>query len=245
MGLFDFFGDIIGGIASAVVDTIDNVIDFFCGSVGSESSYKKEEADIYTTERLNEILITFTNDYLPQADDIEKKIILSIEQYYDDLIAEVQKINGRSKSISFRRLVSAKKNIRSMIKGSIRTPLEKRMSLSDKECLEILKMKQGQDKKKAMKQFVNKVLNEALDNLVCNIKQTLHDQTDEVKEQLDGILNSRQKEFSVLKKQYKALLDEKEQEEEKEKFYLKPMLTICASKIVQYLFELERVMKYE
>lgn len=245
MGFFDFLGDIVSSVVDGVVDAIDNVVNFFCGSVGSESSYKKEEADIYTTERLNEILISFTNDYLPQADDIEKTIIKDIVRYYDDLIAEVKKINKDSKQISLRRLVSAKRNIRNTIEGSIRTPLEKRMSLSDNECLTILKMKQGQDKQKAMKEFVNKVLNEALNNLVRNVKRTLHDQTDEVKEQLDGILSSRQKELSVLKEQYETLLNAKEKEEDKERICLKPALTITASKMVQNVFVLERVMKYE
>ena len=241
MGFFDFIGDIL----YEVIDAVDNVVNYTCGPAESEISYPKEEANIYTTERLNEILISFTNTYLPQVDDIEKKVIISIEKYYDDLLAEVQKTNKQSEKLPLRRLVSAKRNIRNMIEGSIRTPLEKRMSLSDNECLAILRMTPGQDKQEAMKKFVNKVSNEALDNLVCNVKQTIHDRTDEVEEQLDSILNSQKKEVSVLEKQYKTVLDEKEQEASKEKNYLKPTLIISASKMVQNVFALDSVIKYE
>ena len=231
MGFFDFLGSVV----DFVVDKAERVVDFFGDLFGGETSYEKETADVYTTERLNEILVSFTDEYLPQTSKIEFEVIKEIEKYYNDLISEVQKSNIKSEAYMQKKLKREKNEIRATILGSIRSPLEKRMSLSDRECLEILKMDSGTAKKKKMNQFVQKIIDEAFNNLVCNVEKSLREATEEVKECFENLLKDREEENAVMKNQYENLLNEKRKEVDKEKLYAEWLLTIRSLETIEQL----------
>lgn len=235
MGFFDFLGDMVGGIVSFVSDVATTVRDFFSDILGSEESYDKESADVYTTERLNEILISFTDTYFAKATEIEKKAVKEVGKYYDELSKAVTKINIQPEPLLFKRLKNQRKNIRELIMGSIKSPLEKRMSLSDRECLKILKMDSGNEKKLEMQKFVTKIINEALKNLVHRVKAALLNQTHEVEEYLVGLLKDRERGISVVKNQYEILLNQKTAEDEKEKLYIEWMMAIRSSEVIEKL----------
>ena len=58
-------GDTLG---SKTLSEIGRGIQNICAErIASEKSYDKREANIYTTDRLNEILVSFSEGYLQQA----------------------------------------------------------------------------------------------------------------------------------------------------------------------------------
>lgn len=99
MGLFSFIGDLIGKGVEFVGDIVEDVTgwdgisnagraiqDFCSEEISHESSYDKQSANVYTTERLNEILVTFSEKYLKHSVEIENQCIKCVENYCDSLI---------------------------------------------------------------------------------------------------------------------------------------------------------------
>ena len=157
MGLFGDFFRAVGRTVGRVVETVGDAIgsttisdlgwkiqDACAERVASEKSYDKKEANIYTTERLNEILVSFSEGYLQNATLLEKECIRLVEEYYDKLIGVIESAPGGTYSAAnLKALKNGKGRIPKTISGGIREPLAKRMSLDDTECLGILKMDAG------------------------------------------------------------------------------------------------------
>lgn len=95
-------------------------------------------------------------------------------------------------------LKHGKSRISKTITGGIKDPLAKRMSLDDSECLSILKMDSGTDKKQAMTNFTKKVIKEALNNLSKNVRAALTDQTEDIQDYLSGISEEQEKTMQAL-----------------------------------------------
>ena len=206
--------------------------------VASEKPYDKNEANIYTTDRLNEILVSFSEGYFQQATGIEKTCIRLVEDYYDRLIGIIESAPSSAHSAAnLRALKSGKSRIAKTITGGIKDPLAKRMSLDDAECLRILKMDAGSDKKMAMTRFTRKVIKEALDNLSKNVRISLNDQTEDIRDYLSGISEEQERAMQALKEHFDKMVKDNELEQsDKEKNCVQPLYLIdateCVSKIL-------------
>ncbi|MDD3140568.1 MAG: hypothetical protein PHX08_16585 [Lachnospiraceae bacterium] len=237
-------------IGSAIGRTVEKVGDFFgnerisnagrkiqdaCAEkISSEKSYDKREANIYTTDRLNEILVSFSEGYFQQATSIENSCIRIVEEYYDKLIAIIENAPGVTyNKANLKALKNGKKRIGKNIVGGIKDPLAKRMSIDDSECLAILRMDSGSEKKQAMTKFTQKVIREALNNLSKNVRETLNDQTDDIRDYLNNISEEQEKEMRTLKEHFGKLIRDNELEQsEKEKICVLPLLTLESSERV-------------
>lgn len=85
-------GDVIG--STTISDLGWKIQDACAEKVASEKSYDKKEANIYTTDRLNEILVSFSEGYLQNATFYEKECIRLVEEYYDKLIGIIENAPG-------------------------------------------------------------------------------------------------------------------------------------------------------
>lgn len=226
------FGDWIGS------ETISNIgcrIQDACSEkVASENSYDKSEANIYTTERLNTILVSFTSGYFKFATQVEKNCIRLVEDYYDKLIDIIENVPSDVHSkANLRALKSDKRRIAKTITGGIKDPLAKRMSLDDTECLKILKMDSGRKKGQAMSDFTNKVIKESLDNLSKSVRISLNDQTEDIKDYLNGIVEEQEREMKVLKEKFdKIVMDGDLEQGDKEKNCVQSLFVIDAAECV-------------
>lgn len=202
--------------------------------VSEEESYDKSAANIYTTERLNEILVSFSEGYFQQATSIEKTCIRLAENYYDKLIEIIENApDCANNAANLRVLKSGKKNITKTILGGIKEPLAKRMSLDDSECLSILRMESGVVKKQAMTRFTSKVINEALDNLSKKVRTALNEQTEDIQDYLYGISEEQEKAMQELKAHFDKMVKDSELEQcDQEKNCVTPMFIIEASDCV-------------
>lgn len=205
-------GDFIG---STTLSTFGQNIQNFCSEkIASEKSYDKREANIYTTDRLNEILVSFSEGYFQQASYIENSCISRVEEYYDKLISIIE--NTPSITYNNANLKSLKANrnrIAKSIAGGIKNPLAKRMSLDDLECLSILKMDSGLEKKNAMTKFTQKIIKDALNNLAKNVRESLNDQTEDIFDYLKNISEEQEKEMITLKNHVDKLVRDCELEQ--------------------------------
>lgn len=229
----DFFG-------SEKISNFGRSIQDKCAErIAEEKSYNKKEANIYTTDRLNEILISFSEGYFQQATVIERNCIRLVEDYYDKLIEIIEDApSSEHNAANLRALKSGKRRISKTINGGIKEPLSKRMSLDDSECLSILKMNPGNEKKQAMTRFTHKVIQEALNNLSKNVRTALNEQSDDIEDYLCGILEEQEKAMQALKEHFDKMVRDNELEQtDKEKNCIMPMYLIevseCINKIIK------------
>lgn len=245
-----FLGSIFRGIGNAIGRGIEKVGDFIgseglsnvgrgiqeaCAErVSSEKSYNKREANIYTTDRLNEILVSFSEGYFREATAIEKNCIGIVEEYYDKLIELIENTPSSAQNpANLRALRSEKRKIAKTVTGGIKEPLAKRMSLDDSECLRILKMDAGSEKKQAMTKFTRKVIKEALDNLSQSVRTALNEQSEDIQDYLGGISEEQEKAMQALKEHFdKMVKDDELEQSDKEKNCVTPLYLIDVSECV-------------
>lgn len=223
----------------AFIENVGRSIQDFCSEeISMEASYDSQAADIYSTKRLTEILVSFSDGYLDYADGIEETCIREVENCYDDFIQLLEQAmeEGANKA-GLKRLKSAKSRIRRTIKGSVRTPLARRMSLDDAECLRILEMDSGTEKRDAMKRFTQRVIREALKNTADQVRLSLDEQLEDIEEYLTGIQEEQQKGLSTLKEQYDAMVAKGDQEAtDREQECLEPMIVLEEIRLAEALF---------
>lgn len=247
MGIFKAMGRAIGRGVEKVGDFVGskkisqwgrNIQDKCTERVASEKSYDKREATIYTTERLNEILVSFSEGYFQQATQIENTCVKLVKDYYDTLIDIIENApGGVHSSANLRALRAAKSRISKTIMGGVKEPLAKRMSLDDAECLSILKMDAGLEKKQAMTRFTNKVIREALDNLARSVRISLEDCTEDIQDYLSEISEEQERAMQALKEHFDKMVRANTLEQsDKEKSCIQPLYLIdateCVSKIL-------------
>ena len=162
MGWFCSIGRAIGRgvetvgrvLGSSKIEKVGRDIQYACAErVARERSYEKETANIYSTDRLNEILISFSEGYYQQATAIENACIENVKNYYEDIIQLLEQASDTSKiDTNLKRLKREKSRIGAHIHGAIKDQLAKKMSLDNTQCLEILKMDAGEAKREAVRQ---------------------------------------------------------------------------------------------
>ena len=185
MGLIGWIGRQIGKGIEKIgwygISELGTAIQDICSEeVSKEGSYDKNVANVLTTERLNEILVSFSEKYLHHCEKLEEQCIEEVEDYCNALIDLLEESSEFTKDTSnLKRVKRNRSKIRTTIIGSLKEPLAKRMSLDDPECLKILKLDSGKEKEKAMKKFSKKIIRESLNNLAMKVTNVLQEQTEE------------------------------------------------------------------
>ena len=99
--------------------------------------------------------------------------------------------------------------------------------LDNTQCLEILKMDAGEEKRKAMTKFSQKIINEALDNLSKQVRRTLDEQMEWIEDYLANISEEQERAFSALKERYdKMLQDDYLEENNQERYCIEPLFLL-------------------
>lgn len=227
--MFDFFSNVIktlGKVAGMGIEKVGEICnltfleeagrflqDACSEQISKERSYDIEDASIYSTRRLTQILASFSDGYLQNAEAIEEACIKEVEKCYEGYIQFLEQAAGEGiNKAGLKRLKSAKTRIRRTIEGSIRNPLDRKMSLDDAECLKILKMDAGADKQKAMKRFTSRVIQAALENIAEQVRFSLDEQLEDIEDYLTGMQEEQKKGLKALKDQFDLMLSKGKQE---------------------------------
>lgn len=207
--------------------------------VARERSYEKDKANIYDTERLNEILVSFSEGYYQQATAYEEACIIRVNNYFDNIISLLEDGDASDKiknDVNLRRVKHSKSNIVKRINGAVKNPLAKRMSLDDAECLRILKMESGNAKKEAMTRFTQKIIGEALQNLSKQVREALDEQREWIEEYLVNLSEEQEKEFLNMQEQYTKMLESCTKEEKEREYHcITPLAVIKITETVDSL----------
>ena len=238
MGLFSWIGRGIGKLVEKAGDLVDSdtlrkvgrgIQELCSEKVANESSYDKQTANFHSTERLAEILAEFSKGLFDKGSSYEKFCIKNVEIFYNKLVEAIKSVpdfsqNSQAELIALR---NEGRRIKNSIDKSIVNHLSKRVSLDDRECLEILKMSSGEEKKQRFSSFTDKVIKEALDALADNVRNSLKDCIDGVCEYLQNVSERQEKELSQLRDSFKKMCRSNNMKaEEREKLCVTPMIII-------------------
>ncbi len=158
--------------------------------IGNTESYSSETAQIAETARIANTLTEFREKIEKKSDKIEQDVLLLSREYIDELIKELKKINnekyaGQRLNLNIESIERQNRKTEDIIHGHIKKHIQKRISMDDEQCLEILKMETGSNKEKKMTDFINLVLKESMEELSKKIKKVLTEQADNITEKIE------------------------------------------------------------
>lgn len=250
MGFFSSIGRAVGRVAGRVVEgvgklvhseTIQRVgrdIQDACrktaSDTGRQHEYDQDTATERETQRIADILSSFSLGLNSQAGSIEVMAQQTVEQYFDNLTAAIQGVMGNNAMV--RTLKSQKNIISSNIPGRLRDVLAKRVALTDSECSRILKMPAGTEKENEC--FGHKVIQEGLDALEKSVSKSLDTVSDMIAEELDGMAKQQKLDLENFAAQLQDVLKHQgDSTSDRENGMLAPAERLSVSEMVLDLLE--------
>ena len=100
-------------------------------------------------------------------------------------------------------------------------------------------MDAGREKQRAMADFSQKIINEAVDNLAGMVRESLKEQFEEIEDYLTDLCEEREKHAIAVKKQYDEMLTKNlEEEKSREESCLPASVTLKSVEMVEKLLSI-------
>lgn len=201
-----------------------------------EDPYEREKASMQETMRINATLTEFRLESETKSDNLENEIIKRARNGLDQFLDMLKKQNkktfaGRRLNLNISAIERDNREMEDMIHGFIKKRVMKEVSLDNQECLEVLKMEKGEEKRKAMKRFLDNVISTAITDLAEELKKVIRRQSenieDKVQVRIDEIevsLDDNLKKFDKIK----SLKETDSTELEAEKLELISVSSVCS-----------------
>lgn len=203
---------------------------------GASKEFDQATATLDQTAHMAEILSGFSTGLRAHGALIEQTARKYIEEYFDNLNSCIAEIFGRGKLL--RNLTLQKQLVLSSIDGSFNEVMTRRVSLSDTECLSILKLPKGLDKEKKMEAFENKVINEGLDQLCKKVKNSVESIRNETGDELNDIVHEKQNFLEDIAHQIEEVTKKRQSDaDDKESSILLPSQKLAASELLLNLVQ--------
>lgn len=186
-----------------------------------------KNSSITSMEEMSEILQGYKKGVHPKASRFEAKAIDMINLYFNDMLTEVKKNEAVFKLINEQELHSRQKQMTDQVHGFITDRVGQRLSLDNEECREIIKMPPSRNKEISMNLLSNKVLREAVDELIKKISSILTDQTNMITQAAEAAakrkIHEAERQESTFRRM-SASWDDKEMNQDKD--MLEPQLIL-------------------
>ena len=203
---------------------------------GASKEYDQDTATVDETARMAEILSGFSAGLREDGIRIEQTARENVEVYFDQLYAAMDTALGRKKAV--KSLILHKQIVLGSITGSFNEVLTRRVSLSDTECLDILKLPKGADKERKMEAFGKKVINEGLEKLCGNIKRSVETIRRETEDELSDIVQEHQRLLEEFSQQIEKVTKMRQSDmESQESSLLFPAQKLMASELLLELVQ--------
>lgn len=166
--------------------------------VSQTRSYDQNTATVDETEQIAEMLSKFSRSLNAQASDLENAARQRVERFFDSIIGVM---DGLIEGPIIRNLKAQKELVGSSVNGKLLRVLSVRVSLSDPECISILKLASGSGKQQKMEHFGKKVIQEGLDSLCASLNQAFDSACDCVEDELQELSNTNKDQLEKLMSQ--------------------------------------------
>ena len=211
----------LGKIIGKIVTVAKGLIGIFKGTSKEtgELDAVNEKSSPEDVERVIDVFVNFKEQIHTRASEIEKTLMEELESYLEEL-REVLSNNldkVEKYGIKVRKIERKINKISFNLKGIIDNELNKNVSLSNYECKEIVKMIPGAKKEKAMSDFLDVTVQEAL-NVCCNeLRKCLDEIYEETSEEIVGVVDAIQANIMHLKEEYESINESNFEEQKVEK----------------------------
>lgn len=215
MGLFDGLKNIVGGIVdtvtnfgSKIINKVKSVFSNPDPKIEKDLNKVKEKivksapvTEYSSPQRVNEAqydLSSYPEVYRRRAKDIEDVCIDCIDEYFTAIFRDMEQYKDIKEDSRLMNLKNNKRKLYKKVKGSMVNIIERRMSLDDIECREILRSYAGLEKSRKLDDFGERVLRKARRELAKKVSEVLDEQTNEINSYLQDYID--EKENSIARK---------------------------------------------
>ena len=166
--------------------------------VGNSGSVTNNSSAL-SIEKMNEILMSYSKEYKNHAEKCEMECITITDEYFMHLMEKMKQKREIQQGVGFRRLESTQRSLHREIRGAIIKVVERRLSLDDNECREIIALPASDSKKFKMINFCNKVIDEANINLSNKVADVLNQQAEEIDNFLQDYMDEKEQSLLNMK----------------------------------------------
>ncbi len=177
MGLFSFLGRAVGKVAGGAIKLVGKGIekvgditnnptvseagrsmqdagDRLAGNIGRTGAYDSGEPGVKQTIDLNKEIAVYAKKIGYESDKIEEEILSNVRMTFDSLNKYVA---DQELSMDLNTLKREQNDCINNARNIMKNHISKRVSLDDRECLDVLKMQPGQEKEYRMNRFTDAV----------------------------------------------------------------------------------------
>lgn len=203
----------------------NKIINLFKGtgdSIGYTNAYDADTASSEQTKQLNDALAEFKNQAIEFGEELENNFLQSGKGVVENLIEQIKQVDSIDTS-------SFKKQCNKMLrefKGTVAKNITSKISLSDKDFLEIAALQAGEEKRQKAVAFCQSVAKKAFKEVADNFTNSL---SSSVKSVMD-LLNVRLQSEQTIIKNAKSTLDKiknAEKQEQKQQEQVNLSLDLC------------------
>ena len=231
----------MGGGCGNCFHPIRKIIDFFrkgsssSGSISREEAYDPEKAQLAETARIQQALTDFRIEVESDSERIERDVIRASRSALDDFIEQLRNYNnmeyaGRKLNINISSLERDNRHTEDTIHGFIKKRVLKRASLDDSECQVILKMDKGEEKRRKMDAFFQKILRDAISELCDMLRKNMTTQSENVADRIQSRIDDIVRSVTEKSKKFKEVEKMKQSNEqglEQQQAELAYLVSVC------------------
>lgn len=195
MGLWDTLKE----VGKWVVDKVVLVRDIIAGKfiwdiIRNMPTYRFNENDMDSTLKYQKFLNDLINANLSKVEKIESNMANDCKDAFLKLLDSIEKTAPHyTNQIIY--LQNIADSIPSTIKGQLKSNITKKLSLSNEECVDILKRAPGDEKIQALFEYYCKVSKENIQQLQTNVTTAFHNNIDNIKNRFNTDINEKEKEL--------------------------------------------------
>ena len=206
-----------------------------CSNSPSQVNIPKIDERAITQYRRQAALQEFRDSARSKGDGIEKSILSESREYLDELIKDVKRYNkiiyGKKRlNINIERLLRENRETDDSIRGFIEKSVMRRISLDDKDFLQICDIDNEEEKQKKFKAFYKSVLDDAIKDLSNILRSSMENQSDKICDIIQSRIDSIYETCENKKSEFERIQSVKESGEadiENEQLRLSHMVALC------------------
>ena len=180
-------------------------------------------------EDISLLVRQYQNEYAPYGRDIERHYQNELEKYFDNLIEQLKQDEEIANSFGIEHIRRRQRELIRRIKGSITDQIAIHLSTDDRECTRILSMSKGYNRTNRMKEYVQRVIHNAKEDLIEVVSDSLHNQTDDIIEFLQERLDTQEREVNNVTRSFDQWMNDMEKNTfNQEQAQLEPKVKIYA-----------------
>ena len=157
---------------------------------------------VQEVENISNLLRQYHNQYCPDGAALEQSFRKGVKTCFDELIEQFEEREDLANAFGLESIRRRQERLLRRIDGSITDAISTKLSLDNYECRKILEMPKGDTRTRRMKDYVQQVIDDAKDDLIKAISDSLYEQSDAIAEFLENRLDDQEREARKSKAEF-------------------------------------------